>query len=502
MRKQHQSHPRAVQPKIARAPQKLKQPVAPPVYRPQPAPKVLQRKMATTRQSANQTKPTPVAPPAYRPQPTPKVLQAKPSVLQPKTEAGARVPPTAPALYRPQPTPKCLQAKMIRTPTAPPVLQTKRAGINPREQYRHDTKRELATSVPRPPSPGSSVGGTNPKLPNRPHPNSVVQRKLWLVGDDAPTKPKYVQSRDDVYQEIALHVRGVINEVGFITEDTAQHLQDDKDILQKLTVISDKDVKNCIGTIHGRLINWAGDDVDRPQMAVEVAVKQAAESLSQEPLLAKVALAHQQAAEKQRLLLQEAENRRLAQLPVLNTDPQWLKDLITRFVGWVEGVKRFTDAVRDAKNKNEHSFLTGYEYQATEALKLGDSLGGMEVLYQGTYAESRYVDLVTKGGEMIECKVFAKKGEQPENIMNSFFCQALDYASSKTRINYRFKNGAPDWARQLLFCASFWGPGPISVNGNPVQFPNVIGGKNEVQVVKKAKGWYQKVTSQVAPPLN
>jgi hypothetical protein len=42
-------------------------PVAPPVYRPQPVPKVLQRKMATT-QPARDARKTPQAPPVYRPQ--------------------------------------------------------------------------------------------------------------------------------------------------------------------------------------------------------------------------------------------------------------------------------------------------------------------------------------------------------------------------------------------------------------------------------------------------
>jgi hypothetical protein len=337
----------------------------------------------------------------------------------------------------------------------------------------------------------------------------VVQRKLWLAGDDAPTKPQYVQSRDDVYREIVQHIRGVMEEVGFITQDTPQSwfIMDDDGVREeaipkKPNAVSSEEVNLCIGAIHGRLINWAGDDENRPQMSVDVAVKQAAASLPQEPLLAKVALAHQQAAEIQRLFLLEAENRRLAQLPTLDTDPTWLKELITRFVGRVEGVKRFTDAAREAKNKNNYSFLTGYEYQAGIALQLGDSLGEMEAHYQGTYAENRYVDLVTKGGEMIECKVFAKNGAQSDEIMNSFFRQALDYASSNTRINYRFKNGTPDWAQQLLFCAKFWGNGPISVNGNPVKFPVVFGEKNDVPVVKKAKGWYRNATGLVAPPLD
>ncbi len=65
-----------VQPATANA---RKTPVAPPVYRPQPVPKVLQRK--TANESKAQTTATKTrevkAPPVFRPQPTPRVLQAK-----------------------------------------------------------------------------------------------------------------------------------------------------------------------------------------------------------------------------------------------------------------------------------------------------------------------------------------------------------------------------------------------------------------------------------------
>lgn len=50
-------------------------PVAPPAYRPQPVPKVLQAKMAPTPPAAQLKQPA--APPAYRPQPVPRVLQTK-----------------------------------------------------------------------------------------------------------------------------------------------------------------------------------------------------------------------------------------------------------------------------------------------------------------------------------------------------------------------------------------------------------------------------------------
>ena len=74
--------PAAVQPKSAGARQ-VKPPTAPPVYRPQPVPKVLQTKMkvaVANHQPVNQSggaRPVPAAPPVYRPQPVPKVLQAK-----------------------------------------------------------------------------------------------------------------------------------------------------------------------------------------------------------------------------------------------------------------------------------------------------------------------------------------------------------------------------------------------------------------------------------------
>lgn len=49
--------------------QALRKPTAPPVYRPQTAPRALQPKIIAPHQPAHQARPTPVAPPAYRPAP-------------------------------------------------------------------------------------------------------------------------------------------------------------------------------------------------------------------------------------------------------------------------------------------------------------------------------------------------------------------------------------------------------------------------------------------------
>ena len=91
-------------------------PVAPAVYRPQPTPKVLQRKTAPRQQphGAGPKRP-PAAPPVYRPQPVPKVLQRKATAqprLSPSTQPNRL--PVAPPAYRPQPVPRVLQRKVAQ----------------------------------------------------------------------------------------------------------------------------------------------------------------------------------------------------------------------------------------------------------------------------------------------------------------------------------------------------------------------------------------------------
>jgi hypothetical protein len=101
-----------LQPKTSGSSQTRKPPAAPPAYRPQPVPKVLQTKSATgqpanTGQAPRQSAaPRPiVAPPVHGPQ--------QKRLVQPKTAepAQAHTPPNAPPVYRPQHAPKVLQAK-------------------------------------------------------------------------------------------------------------------------------------------------------------------------------------------------------------------------------------------------------------------------------------------------------------------------------------------------------------------------------------------------------
>lgn len=100
--------------KTALSAQSVKQPVAPPVYRPQATPKAAQPKMAS---GAVNYKP-PVAPPVYRP-------KAK-KIVQPKVITQQRKSPTAPPVYRPEQTriaqPKMASAALARKPPKSPTV--------------------------------------------------------------------------------------------------------------------------------------------------------------------------------------------------------------------------------------------------------------------------------------------------------------------------------------------------------------------------------------------
>src|ERR1044071_5552062 len=65
----------------------------------------------------------PVAPPAYRPQPVPKVLQKKSALVsKPETNQATRK-PVAPPVYRPE-VKKTLQPKVIAPPPPKPITAT------------------------------------------------------------------------------------------------------------------------------------------------------------------------------------------------------------------------------------------------------------------------------------------------------------------------------------------------------------------------------------------
>jgi hypothetical protein len=109
-----------LQAKTVAAPRK-KQPLpAPPVYRPQPTPKVLQRKVTDAQQCPPRFNHPPAAPAVYRPQPVPKVLQRKAAPVQPQAAGAPKRAHAAPPTCNPRPTPGCVQPKKAegRQPSA------------------------------------------------------------------------------------------------------------------------------------------------------------------------------------------------------------------------------------------------------------------------------------------------------------------------------------------------------------------------------------------------
>lgn len=105
----------------------------------------------------------PAAPPVYRPQPTPKVLQAKTNAARPSASQSGRAhaASSAPAVYRPQPVPK--------------ILQTKTAGVQPPSHN---------APSPRRPAVAPSRSAIQPKTSGSAR--GVIQRNCGTPGCNDP----------------------------------------------------------------------------------------------------------------------------------------------------------------------------------------------------------------------------------------------------------------------------------------------------------------------------
>ncbi|HKC63357.1 MAG TPA: hypothetical protein VKB86_06955 [Pyrinomonadaceae bacterium] len=114
-----------VQPKTVAPPTHVRKPLAPPAYRPQQPPKVLQTKMPASRPASQSGKPgsTTPAPPAYRPQPVPKVLQTKAAVGH-QPVSPLRPPQPSTPVHSPQPVPKVLQSQAAARASGAVVQRT------------------------------------------------------------------------------------------------------------------------------------------------------------------------------------------------------------------------------------------------------------------------------------------------------------------------------------------------------------------------------------------
>jgi hypothetical protein len=121
--------PVVAQLKTAVTAQSIKRPIAPPVYRPQPTPKVLQRKQSPSAPQSVQAQRHPIAPAVYRPEQK-KIAQLKPA------STGMRVAPKAPPVYRPQsqanmPRSVTVQMKSVQTKKAATIFSASRDNLQP-----------------------------------------------------------------------------------------------------------------------------------------------------------------------------------------------------------------------------------------------------------------------------------------------------------------------------------------------------------------------------------
>lgn len=151
--------------------------------RPQPPPASIQK--ATTHSATRQAGKSPVAPPAYRPQPTPKVLQRKSAV--PSSGVATKHPPTAPPVYRPHPVPKVLQAKR---PAAELKLtgQPDRAPVSPSPTFhkQRTAPAQLKAAAP-PPSSTAPARWTPVAAPaHKPQPTPDALRRQGADYKAAP----------------------------------------------------------------------------------------------------------------------------------------------------------------------------------------------------------------------------------------------------------------------------------------------------------------------------
>ncbi len=246
---------RAVQPKLAATTQP-KPPVAPPVYRPQLVPGVLQRK-AAGQQPPPAAQSRPPAPPVYRPQPVPKVLQGKmaPHGQTPGVgpKGNQKHPPAPPAYNRPQAAPKVLQAKTLngqptkttqpgRGPVAPLAfrpqtqsLQTKRGSAPSRPSH---VQRRAVTVQPKtnPASPLPTSARAGAQAPRAASGAGVVQMRYFYrfinpqaepVNNIRPnrvlTQQEYnalINDAEALGQELATHMAGDTGQSPFISLTT------------------------------------------------------------------------------------------------------------------------------------------------------------------------------------------------------------------------------------------------------------------------------------------
>lgn len=156
-----------VQPKVLAAARGPQPPTPPPVYRPQPLPRVLQPKTAAGVPAplAPQAKRPPAAPPVYRPEPK--------KIVQPKMASPRTPHPSAPPVYRPQPTPRVLQLKPSAARQTPASPLHQRPTATPARRAAGSGPVQLKPALP---APKAEAPRPTPR-------QGVIQRVLKITND-------------------------------------------------------------------------------------------------------------------------------------------------------------------------------------------------------------------------------------------------------------------------------------------------------------------------------
>lgn len=143
--------------------QSFKRSVAPPVYRPQPLPKVLQTKSSSGQRPLGQALRSPIAPPVYRP-------EAK-KIVQPKTISQQRKLPTPAPVYRPEQK-RIVQGRIAsaaKPHTPPRVLPHAASSKLPIQAKQAQSMQSPASSLRKPPTTISRRGHAS---------GPIIQRKV------------------------------------------------------------------------------------------------------------------------------------------------------------------------------------------------------------------------------------------------------------------------------------------------------------------------------------
>jgi hypothetical protein len=204
-----------VQPRMTNASQSVKRPVAPPVYRPQPTPQVLQRKVPAGLQpkvvAPQPGRAAPAAPPVYRPQPVPKVLQLK-KIGQPQSPAAP------PLVKRPQPSVpvRSLPGQTARAQPSP----LKQAATTPLHQAKPPIK--PTTAAP------AGIGKAGTVQAKR---SSVIQLTADEDLKDASKNFKYAKNKAE---NLELRGNDILKEVGNLPNKTKQQQEQQEKMANSL----------------------------------------------------------------------------------------------------------------------------------------------------------------------------------------------------------------------------------------------------------------------------